>query len=326
MKKLILGILALGMAGSVLVSCDTDAEKIELAGQKPYVYTEQYYKNLRAFKQSDHEISYAYFAAWAPLEGVAGYKDPASWGERFMGMPDSLDICNLWMGIPTKESHPIAYADMIKTRELKGTRFVFHADASNFRHQFWYRDENFTIDKNRIINLETDRSEEALRAYARWAVDTVNVCELDGVDFDYEGWDSKSMAIVADECNKYFGPEGKWAEKLFIIDYFGGAPDENSLKYCDWVVKQAYSMQVGFGVGGPGGCPEEKVVYCESMGLEQHPEGGIIERYAAWEPATGHKGGCGAYYMDNNYDKSSDGRTYGIFRKAIQIMNPALNK
>src|SRR3712207_7232511 len=87
--------------------------------------------------QSDHEISYAYFVAWAPLEGVAGYKDPASWGERFMGMPDSLDICNLWMGIPTKESHPIAYADMIKTRELKGTRFVFHADASNFHHQFW---------------------------------------------------------------------------------------------------------------------------------------------------------------------------------------------
>ena len=47
--------------------------------------------------------------------------------------------------------------------------------------------------------------------------------------------------------------------------------------------------------------------------------------YARWEPATGHKGGCGAYYVDTNY-KDPSGIPYGEFRKAIQIMNPAVHK
>jgi hypothetical protein len=321
--KIILGILGLAMAATSLTSCDTDAEAIVLKGQKPYVYSEQYYENLRAFKKTNHEISYAYFAAWAPLEGVSGYKDPASWGERFIGMPDSLDICNLWMGIPTKDEHPVAYKDMIETREKKGTRFVFHADASNFNHSFWYRDSLFNVKKDSVVNLRNNRSEAALRAYARWVVDTVMQCELDGVDFDFEGWDSGSMATVTNECMKYFGVNGTWPEKLFIIDYFGGNPDTRSTKYCDYVIKQAYSAQ-GSGVGAGSGIPDEKMVYCESM--DQKPSGGEVLNYARWEPSSGHKGGCGAYYMDNNYDASPTGKTFWEFRQAIQIMNPALNK
>ncbi len=80
-------------------------------------------RNLRAFKKSDHEISYAYYEAWSPIEGVTGYKDPASWGERMVGLPDSIDIVNLWMGIPTAETHPIAYADMQYCQRKLGTRF-----------------------------------------------------------------------------------------------------------------------------------------------------------------------------------------------------------
>ena len=69
------------------------------------------------------------------------------------------------------------------------------------------------------------------------------------------------------------------------------------------------------------GHPDEKTVYCESFG--QKPTGGEILNYAAWEPATGHKGGCGAYYVERNYYNTSDGVPYGAIRRAIQIMNPA---
>lgn len=305
-----------------LTSCDTDTEANTVQGLK--TYDEQYYKNLRAYKKSDHEICYVYYQNWAPLEGVEGSKDPASWGERLVGLPDSLDICNLWIGIPTPETHPVAYADMRYCQEKLGTRFVFHADASNWNHAVWYRDENMNVDQNTIVDLREDRSEEALRAYARWAVDTVVKCGLDGVDFDYEGWDSNSMYIVADECNKYFGPEGKWAEKLFMIDYFGICPGDNCEPYCDNLIKQAYSGQGATGMGAPAGWPEEKHLYIEAF--HQKPDGGMIWNYARWEPAKGHKGGVGSYSTRFNYNQSKNGQPYQALREAIQIMNPALNK
>lgn len=308
------------VAAMSLTGCDTDTEALDI--QKPKTYDEQYYANLRAFKQSDHEISYVYYADWAPVEGATGYKDPASWGERIIGLPDSIDIVNLWMGIPTPATHPVAYADMVECQQKKGTRFVFHADASNYSHAFWYRDENLVVDTTRIVDLRNDRSEEALRAYARWAVDTVISTGIDGVDFDYEGWSSADMMVVAEECDKYFGAGGRWPEKMFIVDYFGGAPSVDIDVYCDYLIKQAYSMQ-GAGTGA-GGHDDAKTVYCESFG--HYPDGGQIKAYAAWEPsATVSKGGCGAYYVERNYF-STTGIPYEAIRAAIQIMNPAINK
>lgn len=49
-----------------LTSCDTDTEANTVQGLK--TYDEQYYKNLRAYKKSDHEICYVYYQNWAPLE------------------------------------------------------------------------------------------------------------------------------------------------------------------------------------------------------------------------------------------------------------------
>ena len=332
LKDIICG-MAVGMVALTgLTGCDTDAEPLEI--QKLKTYDPMYYENLRAFKNSPHEISYAYYAAWAPLEGQAGYKDPASWGERFLGLPDSLDIVNLWMGIPTPDAHPVAYEDMVYCQQVKGTRFVFHADASHFGHQFYDREYNestgafdYVYDEagNHVIVTTSAGDLHALQSYARWACDTVVKTGLDGVDFDYEGWDSNSMIRVAEECNKYFGPEGKWAEKLFIVDYFNGAPDVEIDQYCDYLVRQAYTWQIGFQTGA-GGHAYEKTVFCDSFGAEAG-ENGIngaqIREYAQWEPSEGRKGGCGAFYLDYNY-KSKSGIPYNEFRQAIQIMNPAV--
>lgn len=309
--------------GISLTSCDTDIEKIDV--QDPYKYDAQYYKNLRDFHNSDHEISYCYYSSWSYSQS------PNSYGQRFIGLPDSLDIINLWEDVVTKEKYPVAYADMKFCQEVRGQKFVMHGDASHYNHQFWYRDENLNIDESRVINLnDIDASglsrEEAIRAYARWAVDTVVKCELDGVDFDYEGWNNQDMIWVADECHKYFGPEGKWPEKLFIIDFFGGSPNGCD-DVTDYFVRQAYSWQIGFQTGNSGR-PYEKLVLCESTGAEAAnggKDGAMVREYAAFEPASGRKGGFGAFYIDYNY-QSTSGIPYKEFREAIQIQNPAIKK
>lgn len=320
-KSLLGAAMLASLSLALTTSCDNDAEALEVQG--PKTYDAQYYENLRNYKTSNHEIYYAYYQHWAPLEGIEGSKDPASWGERLVGLPDSIDIVNLWMGIPTAETHPVAYKDMLYCQQTLGTRFVFHADAANYNHRGWWRDENFQVDQTRYFNLNEDRSEEALRAYARWAVDTVVRCGLDGVDWDFEGWSSSNLYIVLDECNKYFGTEGKWAEKLLIADYFGGAPGGDCEPYCDYLISQSYSGQVGFRVTTPSGWPTEKMVFVEAF--HQAPTGGQVWNYARYEPATGHKGGCGSYSTRFNYNNTLNGVPYQAVREAIQIMNPAVN-
>ncbi|MBP3211982.1 MAG: hypothetical protein J6M41_05380, partial [Prevotella sp.] len=99
LKNIFSACLACCAISAALTSCDTEVENETI--QHLYKYDAQYYENLRAWKKTPHEVTYVYYAAWAPLEGQEGYKDPASWGERIKGLPDSLDIVNLWMGIPT---------------------------------------------------------------------------------------------------------------------------------------------------------------------------------------------------------------------------------
>ena len=128
-------IFASALAVAAISSCLKE-EAIVL--QEPYTYDEQYLENIREYKKSEHTLSYCYYAAWAPLEGLTGYKDPASWGERLRGLPDSLDIVNLWMGYPSpnpeSESYaPVAYADMKYMQKNLGTRFVLHGDAATTR-------------------------------------------------------------------------------------------------------------------------------------------------------------------------------------------------
>ena len=53
MNKLIkLGFIAL--TGTMLISCENDPEKLEIV--KPYPKSDQYYADLRDYKNSDHEI------------------------------------------------------------------------------------------------------------------------------------------------------------------------------------------------------------------------------------------------------------------------------
>lgn len=377
MKKIIY-ILSAALA---LAACDTKVEKLKIQDIKTYSLDESalsaedqaYYENLKEWKKSKHTISYVYFAAWAPPEGATSlFIEYKNMKPRLMSLPDSLDIVNLWMGTPMKEEYtdacfignvkneetgeierapmhtydysPNAYFDLEYCQKFKGTRFVMHADASHYGQEFELEGKTWTV---------SAYDEESIRAYGRLIVDIVNTHGLDGVDFDYEGWGDTQIFWVIDEVGKYFGPKGENPEKLLIIDYFGGYPGANVEPYIDYLVKQAYSAQ-GAGVGGPGWCPAEKMVYCEQYEQSSgegpnylnggyptnmtNPDGEkmyMLERYARYssEATEGQGGGFGAYYIDNDYDngvtalqnkgyKDCNYESYGFLRRAIQIINP----
>lgn len=331
--KNIIKICMLIVAFGAFTGCTN--EEAELI-QKPYTYDDQYYKNIRDFKASDHSITFVYYAAWAPLEGVEGYKDPASWGERLRGLPDSLDIVNLWMGIPTKETHPIAYEDMIYCQKNLGTRFVYHADASHYRHVFTVDGQEYDMGSNSNV------SDEMMDAYARYIRHQVEDAGLDGVDIDFEGWSQTNLTRLVKLLGEHWGPQGANPSKLLIVDFFSGTPSSDIEPYIDYLVKQQYSPQTGTNSSNidnaynqVGWCPPGKYIICEQFGDAQTgPNGGqafnfygetmlSIYAYARWNPAAGRKGGFGAYYVDRNYFSNS-GIPYYEFRRAIQIQNPAI--
>ena len=91
--KTIKFLLALIVTASLMTACDTDIESKDI--QKPYTYSPLYYQNLRDYKASDHSIAFMWFAQYGAQNSMA---------VRFAGLPDSLDICSLWGGIPAPEN------------------------------------------------------------------------------------------------------------------------------------------------------------------------------------------------------------------------------
>ena len=219
MKK-ILSIFPIALAALAVASCDTKVEKLEIQHFNTYDLEKDaedpYYQDLREWKQSKHTVSYVYFARWAPPEGATSlFIEYKTMRPRLMALPDSLDIVNLWMGTPMKEEYtdacfygnvknqetgeierapmhtydysPNAYADLEYCQKVKGTRFVMHADASHYGQEFDLLDEATGQVKHWVVQ-RGDR--ESIEAYAKLVVDIVTTHGLDGVDFDYEGWDA----------------------------------------------------------------------------------------------------------------------------------------
>src|SRR5689334_18405113 len=99
MKQRQLPALMLVLAAVVFVSCTR--ENISL--QNPKFYSDQYYANLRAYKKSNHQLCFGWYA---------DYAQTFSYGMHFMGLPDSMDIISLWGGIPDKVKTPETYEEM----------------------------------------------------------------------------------------------------------------------------------------------------------------------------------------------------------------------
>ena len=328
--KIMKYIMPLLLIACMFASCDNDVENATVVA--PTTYGPQYYKNLRDYKKSDHSIAWGWFA---------DYTQSTSLATRFLGLPDSLDICSLWGGIPSDDSThvdthylPEVYREMKYVQEVKGTKLVVPTiirirTRPEFYDSIWVKQND---------------PQAAMRAYAQDLLRPIFENGLDGIDMDYEPEGDPLSGSNLDDFVEYVGqfvgpmaspdntftyPDGFTIkgnpEMLLCIDYYGSAPSSNTNKYTNWYVNQTYG-------GSPGrvpfsGCPTEKVVYTENVGDNwKKPECGKLLTYARYQPATGRKGGFGAFFMHRDYINTGYGcSNYANMRHGIQIQNPAIH-
>lgn len=328
--KIMKYIMPLLLIACMFASCDNDVENATVVA--PTTYGPQYYKNLRDYKKSDHSIAWGWFA---------DYIQSTSLATRFLGLPDSLDICSLWGGIPSDDSThvdthylPEVYREMKYIQEVKGTKLVVPT-IIHIRTRPEFYDS---------IWVKQNDPQAAMRAYAQDLLRPIFENGLDGIDMDYEPEGDPLSGGNLDYFVEYVGqfvgpmaspdstftyPDGYTIKgnpnMLLCIDYFGSAPGSNTNKYTNWYVNQTYG-------GGPGrvpfsGCPTEKVVYTENVGDNwKSAECGKLLTYARYQPSTGRKGGFGAFFMHRDYINTGYGcSNYANMRHGIQIQNPAIH-
>lgn len=328
--KIMKYIMPLLLIACMFASCETDVENATVVA--PTTYGPQYYKNLRDYKKSDHAIAWGWFA---------DYTQSTSLATRFLGLPDSLDICSLWGGIPSDDSThvdthylPEVYREMKYVQEVKGTRLVVPSiirirTRPEFYDSIWVKQND---------------PQAAMRAYAQDLLRPIFENGLDGIDMDYEPEGDPLTGSNLDYFVEYVGqfvgpmaspdstftyPDGFTIKgnpnMLLCIDYYGSAPSGNTNKFTNLYVNQTYG-------GSPGrvpfsGCPTEKVVYTENVGDNwKAAECGQLLNYARYQPSTGRKGGFGAFFMHRDYINTGYGcSNYANMRHGIQIQNPAIH-
>ncbi len=332
MKKIKYIFAALVMAG-LTAACDTDVENKVI--QNPKTYSEQYYKNLRDYKKSDHEISFMWFAQWSAQNSMA---------VRFNGLPDSLDIVSIWGGgIPPKENTQL-WEDLRFTQKTKGTKMLYVAitrlGAEDDSHDF-----------KKVLNeaLAMPQGEEreakihqAIEMYALYYVDQVFENDLDGFDADYEPegdmLDGAYFVHFMNTLGLYMGPnpdqtkeerlalirarygnEHNDTEKLLCVD---GSSNTGVEPYVNYYLIQNYSGSTPREMSG---WPAEKCVWCVNWGDNWNTSGDQLYTQARWEPAKGRKGGFGAFYGQRDYFiHKYNPEPWYRFRQCIQIQNPAI--
>jgi hypothetical protein len=318
--KIILPIICIAV---LLPACETGSEALELL--KPYRYDDKYYENLRAYKESPHQICYGWYA---------DYSQTYSYGQHFLGVPDSIDIISLWGGVPTPQTNPIAYEEMRFVQEVKGTRMLA-VKIIRMQAESWT-----TLDSAGIIQY----ADTLLAPVFKW--------DLDGLDLDYEpegDWLSGDrLTILVKYLGQFVGPMSPNPDKLLVIDYYNTRPPADVEPYINYLVNQAYTqgttsnsaanLQSRYNLVASW-CPPEKFIVTENIG-DWWQNGGSpfteadgntltaggermhsLEGMARWNPTQGQKGGFGAFYFIRDYNSDPP---YKYMRRAIQAINPAV--
>ncbi|WP_295730485.1 glycoside hydrolase family 18 [uncultured Muribaculum sp.] len=326
----ILRYLSAMAALTALAACD-DVKSIPMEEiRPPYTYGDAYYENLRDYKASDHEIAFGWFA---------DYNSYSSEATSFLGLPDSLDICSLWGGIP---SDPQTLAEMRFVQKTKGTkmlsvaitRIMAESADKEFRKVFAEGREEGNAEK----------IEKGIIMYAEHFLDGVFLNDLDGFDADYEPegdpLSGSYFETFYKHLAKYMGPNPDITkeerrelirerygdemasrdgicDKLLCIDAPSGKMGSMA-SYSNYFFFQAYG---GGTSGSGGGWPDEKVVLCCNMGDNWGTDLQGMYNQAAATP----RGGFGAFYIHRNYRITETNiEPYYHFRRCIQIQNPAI--
>lgn len=330
---LILGLLGVMTLGG-FTSCSTEIEALEIV--KPDQKTEQYYADLRAYKQrKDHEVFFGWFGGWnAKSSDMIG---------SLKSVPDSVDIISIWNGTYDRE-------DMEYVQNVKGTKVTF----TKFAHGI--PDEFMSGEKHDIV------TKEGIEAYAVALVDTMKKYGYQGIDLDYEpGYSDPAggpfrgplvgpeylypnyrdnMEIFIKKLGEFIGPKSD-TDYLLIIDGVPFDVKPELAPYFNYGVVQAYrsssygNLQSRFNSAAARGWKPEQYIFAETFEGGNYKNGGVshvledgtrvpsllgmahfLPEYEG-KKAT-RKGGCGTYHMENDYYSSPN---YRFTREAIRIMS-----
>lgn len=327
-------------------SCDTDIEQKTIS--KPFTYDANYYQNLRDYKARKHSIAFAWFAQYGTQHSA---------GVRFNGLPDSLDICSLWGGIPAKEDQQI-WSELRFTQKVKGTKMIVVTiptleDGTD--------DLPYKMAYNEAMKLEGEAREaglkKAVELYALHFVDEVFDNDLDGFEADLE---QSGILAEGDYYNyfmdvlaRYMGPNPgiTKAERLALIEERYGKDVASTNHIADKLLcidspsiptyRDIYSylfLQTYTGgeegklpINANGdlltyGWPEEKYVLCTNLGDNWKGKMEMMYEHAAFKPANGKmKGGFGTFFVQRDYlVHENNPEPYYRFRQCIQIQNPSI--
>lgn len=317
-------------------ACHDEIENIDIQAYQPK--SDEYYANLRAYKNSKHQRCVGWFEGW---KAVGASKE-----NYLMSLPDSVDFVMIgwrqWANLTQRQID-----DMNTVRDLKGTKVLLSVLIQNLGQEFT-PDEFIGQEKQYWGWDDQDPAsiEAAIRKFANAICDSVYKYNYDGFDLDYEpnyggsgnlaGVPSR-MRILVDELSKRVGPSSGTG-KMMVLD--GETLELEICEECtphfDFFISQAYNtshpqgLQNRFNEVEAAGFTPEQWICVENFQVGLWVTGGCDYRdpvhgtipsligMAYFHPIQGVKGGCGSFSMQNEYKHD-----YKFLRQAIQIMNPA---
>ena len=271
--KNILAVSAVALLGLSSCSKWTDMEVQHPMDLTKPAHTEEYYKALRDYKNSDHQIAFAYYSAWT---GVG-----TNMQSSLMGLPDSVDLVSLWGG--WKNPTEAQLKDLRLAQEKKGLKAMICflvldmgngitpdptdaekaalKEGEKWAHKYWgWSSEN------------TEAGKAARRAavvkYANAICDLIDKYGYDGFDIDaepsyshpfntdYELWRTDRengvptlMTLFIETLGKRIGPMAEseaGRKKVLAVDGQPDALPATHAKYFNYFIIQAYGDRVGY--------------------------------------------------------------------------------
>ncbi|RNC64315.1 glycoside hydrolase family 18 [Proteiniphilum sp. X52] len=322
--------------------------------------SEDYYAKLRAYKESDHAVSFCWFSEWT---GTG-----ASLQNTMQGLPDSIDIVSMWGG--WKNPGEARLKDLRYCQEVKGIKALTVFVMLDIGDQITPEGE----DKKKFwgwIDDDETAKRIACEKYANAICDTIEKYNYDGFDLDWEPSYAQpfnteknlvgtGITYIVNALSKRLGPKSGTGKLLVIDGEPELMPDTLACAF-DYYISQAYAcrsysnldsrLQKIFNAFADAknvdGTPMTREQIARKFIVTENFEsyalqGGVthttrdgrtvqsLEGMALWNPVingkTVRKGGCGAFRPGFEYkiEGTAINMTYPAMRKSIQIMNPAV--
>ncbi|MBB4037743.1 hypothetical protein GGR21_003664 [Dysgonomonas hofstadii] len=336
----------IAIVSSLLVafaSCDdwTGTESINLIEadiekDNPELYA-QYLANLRAYRNTDHKVTYVWFDNTKNA--------PVSRGEQISAIPDSIDVVNL---TNPDDLSSWVMSDMKSVRENKGMKFVFTISYPDIEKEY----EQYLSQ-----NEEGDESADGFLAYAADFVDKklalIDKYGYDGISVLFYGMKTIHLGDEAKEAylareNAFMSKISTWvAQKSDKIFIFEGNPqnltDKSILQEAEFIVVRTESLKYASGLSYEvlltieDGVPTDRfliTVNTKSLDATDLKTGyyynsenelvSCIPLAAEWidtYESKFKKAGLGILNVQNDYYNS--GNSYMNIRNSISTMNPS---